>query len=137
MKRFVDTNVLMYTISTAPDEAAKRARAIDIIEGGDIRLSVQVLQEFYVQATRATRSDRIESALARGLVQAWSRFEVVEGTFALMLRAAQMSQRYRIGYWDAAIVAAASEAGCDQLLTEDLQHGQVIDGVRIVDPFVD
>ncbi len=136
MTRFVDTNVLLYSISTAPDEAAKRARAISIIEGGDLTLSVQVLQEFYVQATRATRSERIEPELALGLVQAWSRFEVVEGTLALMLRAAEMSQRHRIGYWDAAIVATASEAGCDQLLTEDLQHGQVIDGVRIVDPFV-
>jgi predicted nucleic acid-binding protein len=133
--RFVDTNLLLYSISRAPDEAEKRARAIDILDAGGITMSVQVLQEFYVQATRPTRADRLAHDVAAGLIVAWCRFPVAAITRAVLERALEIVARHRLGYWDAAIIATALEAGCSEVLTEDLQHGQLVFGVRIVDPF--
>jgi len=72
-RRFLDTNVLLYSISRANDEARKRERAIALLEQEDCGLSVQVLQEFYVQATRATRADALPHDLAAGLIRAWLR----------------------------------------------------------------
>ncbi len=133
--RFVDTNILLYSISRAPDEAAKRSRAIAILDAGDVTLSVQVLQEFYVQATRPTRTDRIPHDVATGLVAAWCRFPVVDITRPVMERALEIVERHRLGYWDAAIISAAVAGECAEVVTEDLQHGQLIHGVRVVDPF--
>ena len=74
--RFVDTNVLLYAISTDHGERSKAARANEILDQGDIGLSVQVLQEFYVQATRASRADAISHDQATGLIESWCRFPV-------------------------------------------------------------
>ena len=72
--RFVDTNVLLYAASTADDERDKTLRARELLESEDLALSVQVLQEFYVQATRPTRSERLSHEQAAGLVEAFSAF---------------------------------------------------------------
>jgi predicted nucleic acid-binding protein len=134
-RRFIDTIVLLYSISTAADEAAKRARAIQILEGDDCGLSVQVLQEFYVQATRSTRPDRLSHETATGLVQAWTRFDLQENTLAVMMAALEVKAATEFSYWDSAIIAAARALGCAELLTEDLGHGRQIGGLLIVDPF--
>ena len=76
--RFVDTNVLLYAASTAPDELHKKKKALEILDGDDVVVSVQVLQEFYVQATRASRSDRLEHEVAVALVESWLRFRAEE-----------------------------------------------------------
>ena len=82
--RFVDTNVLLYAVSTTPSEAAKASVARDILEAEDLALSVQALQEFYVQATRPGRSGRLSHGQAALLVEAWLRFPVQETTVALV-----------------------------------------------------
>ncbi len=133
--RFVDTNVLLYAASTAGDEQDKRRRALSILDGEDLALSVQVLQEFYVQATRATRVDRMEHEQAVALVESWLRFRVQETTADLMRSTFSTAARWHIAYWDAAIVEAARAAGCATLLSEDLQHGMDFAGVRVSDPF--
>jgi predicted nucleic acid-binding protein len=133
--RFIDTNVLLYSISRDRGETEKRERAIAILDAGGIVLSVQVLQEFYVQATRATRQDRLAHDLAVGLVRAWRRFPVVELTAELMDTAFEITARHRLSFCDAAIVAAAASVGCAELLSEDLNHGQTLAGVRVTDPF--
>jgi predicted nucleic acid-binding protein len=135
VKRFLDTNILLYSISTDPSEAEKRRRAIDALGAGGITLSVQVLQEFYVQATRPSRSDRLPHEVAAGLVQTWCRHEVVDVTQRELHAAMELAHRHRLSYWDAAIVAAAAAARCEMLLTEDLAHDTRISGVHIVDPF--
>jgi predicted nucleic acid-binding protein len=76
--RFIDTNVLLYSISRDPAEAPKRDIAIALLDADDIALSVQVLKEFYVQATRATRPDAVAHDVAVGLVRTWLRFKVQE-----------------------------------------------------------
>jgi predicted nucleic acid-binding protein len=135
--RFIDTNVLLYSVSTAPEERPKRERAIAIIEGDDCALSVQVLQEFYVQATRSTRTSPLSHATAVGLIDTWLRFSVQEMTREVMAAAFEIKLTHGFSYWDAAIVAAARALGCSTLLSEDMQHGRVADGVNILNPFIE
>ena len=133
--RFVDTNVLLYAISREPDEQAKAARANEILAAGDVALSVQVLQEFYVQSTRAGRPDRITHEQAAGLIDAWCRFPVQVTTIALMRAALATRERFGISYWDAAILEASRALGCRVVLSEDLDAGTDYAGVRVEDPF--
>ena len=135
--RFVDTNVLLYAVSTAPGERKKNERALAILDDDDIVLSVQVLQEFYVQATRAAKSQRLTHDQAVALIESWLRFRVQETSIALVQNALSTRERWNISYWDAAIVEAARTAGCHALLSEDLQDGMDFAGVRVQNPFVD
>lgn len=134
--RFVDTNVLLYAISNAPDEQQKARIALEILQAEDLCLSVQVLQEFYVQATRASKKDRITHDQAASLVEAYARFHVEETTMSLVRAALAAKERFRVSYGDAAIIEAARSASCEVLLTEDLADGQRYDGVKVVNPFL-
>jgi len=133
--RFLDTNVLLYSISTHPGEEAKRDIAIAAIENGDNAISVQVLQEFYVQATRPTFRGAVPHEDAVALMRAWLRFPVQEITLALLNDALAIKAASRLSYWDAAIVAAAGALGCREVLSEDMAHGRQIGGVVITNPF--
>ncbi|HXO27150.1 MAG TPA: PIN domain-containing protein [Thermoanaerobaculia bacterium] len=133
--RFVDTNVLLYAASTDPRETKKARTALALLDATDLALSVQVLQEFFVQATRASRADRLSHAQAAGLVEAFLRFPVQDMTPALMRDAIAICERHRLSYWDAAILAGARALGCDVVLSEDLAHGRSYDGVRVENPF--
>jgi predicted nucleic acid-binding protein len=133
--RFVDTNVLMYSVSPTLHEKAKRDIADAILDSDDLCLSVQVLQEFYTQATRPTRAGRLRADEAATLVSTWRRLRIVDLTITIVERAITASQRWQISYWDAAIIESARTAGCATVLSEDLQHGQNFDGVRVVNPF--
>lgn len=133
--RFLDTNILLYSISCYPPEAAKRERAIELLDADDNGLSVQVLQEFYVQATRPTRPDALQHDIAVGLIRTWLRFKVQEITVPIMTEALRIKATYGFSYWDAAIVAAARALGCRELYSEDMTHGREIDGTAIINPF--
>jgi predicted nucleic acid-binding protein len=135
--RFVDTNVLLYAISHDPQERAKAARANEILASTDVGLSVQVLQEFYVQATRESRSDRLTDEQAGALVESFRRFSVQENTVAVMLAAIATKRRFVISYWDAAIIEAGRCLGCQIVLSEDLSDGQDYAGVKVENPFRD
>lgn len=132
--RFLDTNILHYTISANPAESAKRQIAIDLVTPMDWVISAQVLQEFYANATRKRAGGISVQAANTLLSQFLPRAKVVVDA-TLVAQAAQLSQRHQISYWDAAIVAAAVRSGAQELITEDLNAGQVIDGVRLVNPF--
>ncbi len=135
--RFVDTNVLLYAISRDPEERKKAARANEILSRRDLGLSVQVLQEFYVQATRDSRPDRLTHDQAAALVDSFRRFPVQETTVGVTLSAMSTRQRFDISYWDAAILEAARALSCDVVLSEDLNDGQDYAGVRVENPFSD
>ncbi|MFW6211788.1 MAG: PIN domain-containing protein [Spirochaetota bacterium] len=135
--RFVDTNVLLYSLSTDESEEEKAAVARELLREADLCLSAQVLQEFYVQATHSSRPGSISVEEALSLIDSWRRYPIQETTVGLVTRAANASLRWRISYWDAAIVEAARAGGCTQLITEDLNDGQDFDGVRVVNPFKD
>jgi predicted nucleic acid-binding protein len=133
--RFVDTNVLLYAISRDPDEQAKSARANELLSERDVGLSVQVLQEFYVQATRESRAGCLTHEQAASLVESFRRFPVQETTIGVMLAAMSTRGRFGISYWDAAILEAARAQGCEIVLSEDLSDGQDYAGVRVENPF--
>lgn len=132
---FVDTNILLYAISTQPEEAEKNQKAKAILRDPDLTLSVQVLQEFYVQATRPTRTDPLTHQEAAALIQYWLRHCVVPLTVQVMQDALDIKKRCQTSYWDAAILAAAAVAGCSELLSEDLNPGQNYDTIRVINPF--
>lgn len=133
--RFLDTDILLYSISRAPDERAKAERANEILQSRDLALSVQVLQEFHVQATRESRADRQSHAHAVKLVESYQRFPVAEISASIMLAAFVTRDRFGISYWDAAILEASRSLGCPVVLSEDLGEGQDYGGVRVENPF--
>jgi predicted nucleic acid-binding protein len=135
--RFVDTSVLLYAISRDPEEQRKAARANELLSSRDMGLSVQVLQEFYVQATRESRADRLTPEQAAALIDSFRRFRIQETTVAVALAAMSRMQRFGISYWDAAILEAAGALGCEVVLSEDMGDGQDYAGVRVENPFGD
>jgi predicted nucleic acid-binding protein len=134
-QRFLDTNILLYIISANPAEASKRQIAIDIVAPMDWVISAQVLQEFYANAIRKRAGGISVEAANIMLRQFIARAEVAVDA-ALVTHAAQISQQHQISYWDAAIVAAAARSGAKELVTEDLNAGQVIEGITVVNPFI-
>ena len=131
VRPFVDTNVLLYLISA---DAHKAARAEQVL-AGRILISVQVLNEF---ANIALRKHKMPWAGLTEVLSGIQHFaEVRPLTLDTHQRGLALAQRYQINLYDALIAAAALEAGCDTLLTEDLQHGQVLDRqLSIHNPFV-
>jgi predicted nucleic acid-binding protein len=133
--RFVDTNVLLYAISRAPEERRKAEIAREILTQRDLSLSVQVLQEFYVQATRESRPDRLRHDQAVRLVASFCRYPVQDLTVPVVEAAFVTRERWQLSYWDAAILEAARTSGCEVVLSEDLSDGEDYGGVRVENPF--
>ena len=132
---FFDTNILLYSISRTDDEVTKRDKAVALLDEEGGALSVQVLQEFYVQATRVTRPDPLPHDIAAGLIRTWMRFEVQDVTSSVHTLALELKVSHGFSYWDSAIIAAAKTLGCRTLYSEDMAHGRDIEGVLIVNPF--
>ena len=132
--QFVDTNVLLYAVSREEAEQDKARRANEILDSRKVALSTQVLQEFYVQATRASRSDPLSHEQAVGYVETLLAFDVQAVTKEIVLAALATRERFRISYWDAAIIEAARSMGCEVVLSEDLSE-QDYAGVRVENPF--
>lgn len=126
---------LLYSIGRNPAESFKQNRAITLLDDDSTTLSIQVLQEFYVQATRSTRCDAISHELAAGLIESWTRFRIQDMNIEVLKIALEIRRTHHSSFWDCAIIAAALKAGCDRLYTEDLTHGQVIRGLTVIDPF--
>jgi len=132
---FFDTNILLYSISRSETDQVKRKIATELIDRSEGSVSVQVLQEFYVQATRVSSANRIPHHLALVLINSWRRFSVQEHTVAILDDALRICYEHHISYWDSAVVAAAKSQDCRVLYTEDLNHTQIIEGVQVLNPF--
>jgi predicted nucleic acid-binding protein len=133
--RFVDTNVLLYAVSTLPDEAAKATKAQALLTDRNLAMSVQVLQEFYVQATRKSRPEPLTHDEALGFIHSWRRFFVHDITMEILDDALAIKARYQLSYWDSAIIAAARASICSEVLSEDMGDGHDYAGVKVVNPF--
>lgn len=137
-KRFVDTNILIYAHDL--DAGPKHDRAAMILrelwDSGQGVLSIQVLQEFYVNVTLKIPRP-LEFAEARGLLQNYHAWQIEVPTAATVERASEIQERNRLSFWDAMIVATAEQGGVDTLLTEDLNHSQLIEGIRVENPLLD
>ena len=134
--RLADTNILIYAADTSPEERHKRTRAAEVLKEDDLCLSVQVLQEFYHQATRPKGRLRMTHEQSMVFLEPFMGLPNVPVTQELFRRAAQVAERYGISYWDAAILAAARILGCDAVYSEDLNDGQSYDGVLVINPFL-
>lgn len=133
---FLDTNILVYAVSSAEADAAKSTRARDLVQRSDFGLSAQVLQEFYVTVTRKIRKP-LAPELAVALMDEYRVFPTVATDYPLIVSAVELSLKYGLTYWDGAIVAAAEVLEAPTLYTEDLNHGQRYGKVRAVNPFLD
>ena len=136
-RAFLDTNVLVYLFDH--DVPAKTERARDLLERaepGELVLSAQVLSEFYVVVTRKLERP-LDSSQATQAVDWLGLFPVIPIGSGLVKTAIQTSRESQVSYWDGLIVATAAAGGCERLLTEDLNHGQVFDSVRVENPFRD
>lgn len=133
--RFIDTNVVLYSVSTSEQEREKRAVARGVLESHDLCVSTQVLGEFFYQAARPTRADAITPGAAGARVDTLRRFPVQPVTAQIVVAAIAACTRYQISYWDAAIIEAARAIGADTVLSEDMSDGQDYGGVRVVNPF--
>ena len=129
---FVDTNVLVYLFDTSDPRRRDIARGIVASRRGVV--STQVLSEFYVVATRKLAVP-VPSAQAEAFVTGWPTTRVVPLTARLVGAAVATSRAHQLNYWDALIIEAAASAGCPVCLTEDLNDGATLRGVRITNPF--
>lgn len=133
-RSFLDINILVYTDDA--DAPQKSARAIDLVESA-LRsrkgvISTQVLQEYFATSTRKLG---VAIEIAKERLKLFSRMSVIQIETDDIEAAIDLVQLHRLSFWDALIVQAARKGNCRVLLTEDLQHGQIMDGVRIVNPF--
>lgn len=130
----LDTNVVVYAASTLPEDAAKRDRALALIDTAPLGLSAQVLQEFYVTVTRNARPP-LSDAEAIDWIESLTAFPCVPTDASLVLTAAETAARHRISYWDAAVIVAAERLGAATLYSEDLGDGQRYGTVTVINPF--
>ena len=133
--RFLDTNILLYAYDL--DAPAKRAVALRLVEQGwtspgQTAISVQVLQEMHVNLAK----QGVPTAKATRIVRDYVAWPVVDNTLDLLQAALDEQARWKISLWDALILAAARASGASELITEDLNHGQDYDGVRVTNPFL-
>jgi predicted nucleic acid-binding protein len=134
---FVDTNVLIYSEDRVDEKKHLAARQwlseIWVRRCG--RISTQVLNEFYVNVTRKLRP-AMPAGDARAEVRRYQRWQPWPNDHATVETAWAVETRFGFSFWDSLIIAAALQQGCRYLLTEDLKHDQVVDGVLIVNPFL-
>lgn len=135
-RTFVDTNILVYAHDAdADDKHSIAAQSVgDLWEARTGILSTQVLQELYVTLTRKAPHP-IKKNLARRLIKNYLTWEVAVNDGAIILHASEIEESYRFSFWDSLIIASAYSKNAAIILTEDLTHGQLIEGIRIQNPF--
>jgi predicted nucleic acid-binding protein len=131
---FLDTNVLVYAALGSGKEERKRKRALELIESEDFGTSAQVLQEFFVTVVRKA-SRPLPAELALEWIEQLTAFPCQTIDHRLVRIAIEQSERFKISYWDAAILAAAEALGTDTVYSEDLNHRRRYGRVRVINPF--
>lgn len=134
--RFLDTNILLYAAShqALPADEGKHEAALFLIGEGDFAVSAQVLQEFYANAIRL-KPTPLTPDVAQQWVELLSESECLAVDQRLVLEGIALSRRFKISYWDGAIIAAAHAIGCTTVYSEDLSHGQKYGDVTVINPF--
>ena len=135
-KRFFDTNVVIYAYddSEPTKQAVARSLLLNAAATTTGVISTQVLGEFF-HAT-VVRRPLLTVANARTALRALSHLHVATIPPSLVERAVDLHERFQLRYWDALIIATAKHEGCDEVLSEDMNHGQNYDGVRVTNPFL-
>lgn len=133
---FLDTNVLLYAVSTNPAEADKTRVARTLLQTADWAWSAQVAAEFICAGTSSRQPKPLTRWEARRWLETWLAFPMTAVDGALVLEAVQIAERFQTSHYDAQILAAAKRMGCATVYSEDLNHGQDYGGVRVVNPFL-
>ena len=133
----MDTNILVYAHDAdAGEKHAAAAQAVaELWEYRNGILSTQVLQELYVTLTRKMASP-VTGNVVRRLIRNYLTWELVLNDGAIILHAGEIGENYQLSFWDGLIVAAAYSKNAATILTEDMNHGQVVEGIRIENPFL-
>ena len=133
---FVDTNILIYSLDASDPEKRQRCRELldRLIESGQGVVSYQVLHECTSVMLQKMHASPI---VARRIVNSFARLETVSPDLETVHLAIDLFAANQLSFWDGLIIGAAKRANCDVVLTEDMNHGQVIEGVRIHNPFVE
>ena len=137
-KIFLDTNVLIYAYDVSAGKKHEMAKTIlmDLWNSGKGILSIQVLQEFFVNITKKV-SKPLGVKLAKDIIRDLLKWDIVIIDGESLLEAVEIHIRHQYSFWDSMILKAAQKGGAVLLLSEDLMHGQTIDGVKIKNPFTD
>lgn len=133
-RTFIDSNIILYAVDRNDTARRQKARFLlkELIRTGKGVVSTQVAQEFYVIATKILK---VEPLAAKRVVDLLGQLDMVTVDLELILSAIDCSLLSKISFWDGLIVASAKASGCRMLFSEDLSHSQLINGVRVVDPF--
>jgi predicted nucleic acid-binding protein len=133
-RTFLDSNIFVYAVDKSDKPRRQKARSAirNLIKSGSGVVSTQVAQEFYVVATKKLGVDPLA---AKRVLHMMSQLEVVSIDLDLISSAVDCSILSKISFWDALIVVSARSSGCKTLLSEDLGHAQIINGVRVQNPF--
>lgn len=134
-KIFVDTNILVYSMDN--NDPIKKEKCRNVLKKiGEEHIGVistQVLQEFYVTATKKLKVDPF---ITKNILHSFEHFEIVTITVEIVKEAIDCSILNQISFWDALIMTAAESSKCDQVWTEDLNHGQIVRGVKVHNPLI-
>ena len=136
-RQFLDTNILLYAYDSQAGDRHDLASqlVVRLARARQAAISVQVMQEFYVKAvTKIAHPLTAEQAITR--LQAFSRWSVYSPLAGDVVQSVQLAKGHQLSFWDAMIVLSALRLDCDILWTEDLNHGQVIESTKILNPFV-
>ncbi len=131
---FLDTNIFVYAVSAAEEDQKKRRIARKLLADEEFSLSLQVVQEFINTCLNKIRLGQSREAIAQTVEQLLA-YPCLSPSTDLIRYAFALQGRYQISYWDAAILAAATELSCSTLYTEDLSHGQSYGTVQVINPF--
>ncbi len=136
-RHFIDTNILVYANDSSDKDKQRIAKKIilDGVRKESIAVSTQVLSEFYVTVTRKIKVT-LSPEIAKKEIQLLSTIEIIEIDFDLVIQAIDLSEKYKLSYWDSLIIAAAAKSKSTTLFSEDLHHNQVIETVRVINPFI-
>ncbi len=137
-KAFIDTNILIYAHDIDAENRRETARRLLQKLWDEERgvISVQVFQEFFVTVTRKILSP-LSPAAARAIIRNYLVWPVENNDGQSVLDASEIAERYQLSFWDGLIIVAARNSGAAILYSEDLNHGQIVEGVRICNPFIE
>ena len=134
-KLMLDTNVLVYAASAEPADRLRHLAAVDLVRTGQFVLCAEALQECYDVVTRG-KAPAMTPVEALTWVEQWEVFCTVDLSAETVKAGAEIAARYKLRYWDGAMLAAAHQAGAETFVSEDLNHGQTYGSVRVENPFL-
>ena len=135
-KVFIDTNILVYANDSSDKDKQEKAKTLirNVLLDQSGVISIQVLSEFWVSVTK-----KIDVPLSEDIAQKQTEFfelmVIIDLTLSIFKSAVTIKKRNKLSYWDSLIIAAAYSAGCSTIYTEDFNHGQIIEGMTICNPF--